>query len=243
MGANCINLLLESSRVAFQASDERNFHIFYQLLRSDRQRLQGLGLSALSSEEPGSFLYLSGEGQGTGVDSSVVADVDDGEEFDATIKSMEAVGISGGDASALMQLVAAVLMIGQVSFVDVSDAAGGEGSAVRGDTAAALTASAGFMGLGGGETDAAAALGEALVTNVRELPGSERVVSTNTAAAAADLRDALAKAVYQRLFNWVRACVCECACACEPSSGFASEEEAVALLYLVLALPPPFFFK
>ena len=116
---------------------------------------------------------------------------------------MAALGLSPASRSAVLRTLAGVLLLGNVEFIDLDPSeGGGEASEVAPGSVSTLEAAAELLGLPAGLPTAAAALGRALVTQVLELPGGEAVVATHRSAEAGDLRDALAKAVYSRLFDW-----------------------------------------
>jgi len=113
---------------------------------------------------------------------------------------MDAVGIGREEQDALFQLVAGVLYLGNVEFDGSAD---GEESSVRTTSTPedkqqpvdALTVAAELLGL------APEALAEALTTRVRQLPGGKTVRSPQTVGQSRDSRDALAKALYSRMFD------------------------------------------
>merc|ERR1719447_2366019 len=99
IGASMRTYLLEKSRVVFQASEERNYHIFYQLCAAkDKEILSDLQLK--SCEE---FLYTN---QG---DAPEIDNVDDDAEFVKTHESLKLLGFSDADSSNIYKILAALL--------------------------------------------------------------------------------------------------------------------------------------
>lgn len=84
IGAKIRTYLLERSRLIFQLSTERNYHIFYQLCAgAPAAEKKELGLGSWDA-----YGYLSQGGMG------VIHGVDDVAEFQATQKALSIVGIS-----------------------------------------------------------------------------------------------------------------------------------------------------
>uniref|UniRef100_A0A7N9B192 Osteoclast-stimulating factor 1 n=1 Tax=Mastacembelus armatus TaxID=205130 RepID=A0A7N9B192_9TELE len=105
-GGKISNFLLEKSRVVSQNPGERNFHIYYQLLggASGEQR-ENLGITT-----PDYYYYLNQSGTYT------VDDVNDKKEFSDTVEAMSVVGLSVEDQDSVLQLVAGILHLGNISF-------------------------------------------------------------------------------------------------------------------------------
>mmetsp|Transcript_9593 Transcript_9593/g.12531 ORF Transcript_9593/g.12531 Transcript_9593/m.12531 type:complete len:1337 (+) Transcript_9593:190-4200(+) len=123
-GGNIVNYLLERSRVVAPGPMERSFHIFYQLLRSgDRNLHQKFALS----DDPMDFYLLAQTGE-TIVDNEGGMK-DDRKEWEETINSLETVDIFQADQEDLFRIVAAVLHLSNINFVQ-SNVNGSDGCTV-----------------------------------------------------------------------------------------------------------------
>ncbi|KDN41276.1 hypothetical protein RSAG8_07545, partial [Rhizoctonia solani AG-8 WAC10335] len=186
IGAQITNYLLEKGRVVGQIDKERDFHIFYQFTKgaSDEQR------EAFGLQGPEAYSYTSRS------NCLEVASIDDVKDFHDTLQAMNVVGLTAEEQNNIFRMIAAILWIGNIQFVDSED---GSGSTMSDPGVADFIA---YLL----EVDAAA-LSKAMVSKTMETQrggrrGSVYDVPLNPAQATAG-RDALAKAIYNNLFEWI----------------------------------------
>ncbi|EMP27973.1 Myosin-Ie [Chelonia mydas] len=105
-GGKISNFLLEKSRVVSQNPGERSFHVYYQLLEgaSPEQR-ENLGIT-----NPDYYYYLNQSA------SYKVDDVNDRQEVHEKLTAMEVVGLSGEEQALVLQIVAGIFQLGNISF-------------------------------------------------------------------------------------------------------------------------------
>uniref|UniRef100_A0A8C1XST8 Myosin VAb n=1 Tax=Cyprinus carpio TaxID=7962 RepID=A0A8C1XST8_CYPCA len=106
IGANMRTYLLEKSRVVFQACEERNYHIFYQLCAcAHLPQFEPLKLGSADD-----FPYTN---QGR---SPVIEGVNDLKEMEATRKAFSLLGITEAHQMGLFQILSAILHLGNVEL-------------------------------------------------------------------------------------------------------------------------------
>ncbi|EPY86763.1 myosin-13 [Camelus ferus] len=98
--------LLEKSRVTFQLSSERSYHIFYQIMSNKKPELIDL---LLISTNPFDFPFVS-QGEVT------VASIDDSEELLATDNAIDILGFSSEEKVGIYKLTGAVMHYGNMKF-------------------------------------------------------------------------------------------------------------------------------
>lgn len=185
VSANITNYLLEKQRVVGQIKGERNFHIFYQYTKgaSDNYR-QTFGV-----QKPEQYVYTSASRM-ISVDS-----IDDLKCFDETLEAMKVIGLTQAEQDDVFRILATVLWIGNITFFE-----GEEGNSQVQDTSVTDFV-AYLMGV------PAEILCKALTERVMETfhgsrRGSVYHVPLNITQATA-VRDALAKGLYNNLFDWI----------------------------------------
>ncbi|KAB2009381.1 hypothetical protein ES319_D10G162700v1 [Gossypium barbadense] len=182
-GAAIRTYLLERSRVCQVSDPERNYHCFYMLCSARKEDVEKYKLG-----NPRTFHYLN---QSNCIELDAL---NDSEEYIATRRAMDVVGISEEEQDAIFRVVAAILHLGNVEFskgqeTDASEPKNDK-SRFHLKTAAEL-----FM------CDEKS-LEESLCKRVF-VTRDETITKALDPNAAALSRDALAKIVYSKLFDWL----------------------------------------
>ncbi|KAK2986359.1 hypothetical protein RJ640_026623 [Escallonia rubra] len=182
-GAAIRTYLLERSRVCQLSDPERNYHCFYMLCAAPPEDLERYKVG-----NPRQFHYLNQS------NCYALDGVDESKEYIATRTAMDVVGISSEEQDAIFRVVAAILHLGNVEFskgkeMDSSKPKD-EKSWFHLRTAAEL-----FM------CDVEA-LEDSLCKRVI-VTRDETITKWLDPDSASVSRDALAKIVYSRLFDWL----------------------------------------
>ncbi|XP_019461246.1 PREDICTED: myosin-6-like [Lupinus angustifolius] len=182
-GAAIRTYLLERSRVCQLSDLERNYHCFYMLCAAPPEDVQKLKLG-----NPRTFHYLNQS------NCFELEGLDESKEYHDTRRAMDVVGINSAEQEAIFRVVAAILHLGNIEFtkgteIDTSMPKD-EKSRFHLQTAAEL-----FM------CDAKA-LQDSLCERII-VTRDETITKCLDPEAAALSRDALAKTVYTRLFDWL----------------------------------------
>ncbi|XP_064438335.1 unconventional myosin-XIX isoform X4 [Mirounga angustirostris] len=193
-GAAVQTYLLEKTRVAYQASSERNFHIFYQICKGagTDERLQW------HLPEGAAFSWLPNP------DRTLEEDC-----FEVTREAMLHLGIDTPTQNNIFQVLAGLLHLGNIRFADSEDEA--QPCQLMGDAKCSIRTSASLLQLPEDPL-----LETLRIRTIRA--GRQQVFRKPCSRAECDIRrDCVAKLVYARLFDWLVSVINSSICA-DPDS-------------------------
>ncbi|XP_045447182.1 myosin heavy chain 95F [Melitaea cinxia] len=215
VGGHISHYLLEKSRICTQSAEERNYHVFYLLCAGAPPELR----AKLKLTKPDDYLYLkngctqyftssqsekkiqanqkSKEQQAKGGLRDPI--LDDVEDFQRLHQALSRVGLTDVEKMSVYGVVAGVLHLGNVEFEEEGGARGGCGVSARSEPALAAAAAC----LGVDPAELRLALVSRLMQSARGGAKGTAIMVPLKTYEACSARDALAKAVYSRLFDYI----------------------------------------
>uniref|UniRef100_A0AAV2KCR2 Myosin heavy chain n=1 Tax=Knipowitschia caucasica TaxID=637954 RepID=A0AAV2KCR2_KNICA len=182
VGANIDTYLLEKSRCIRQARTERAFHIFYYMVSGSQGKLK----EDLLLEDFSRYRFL--------VEGHVeVPGQEDDEMFTETMEAMEIMGFTEDERIGMLKVVSTVLQLGNITFEKERNS---EQATMPDDTAAQKVCHLQGINI----TDFTRS-----ILTPRIKVGREVVQKAQTKQQADFAVEALAKAMYERLFRWILA--------------------------------------
>ncbi|KAK6025219.1 myosin head, partial [Ostertagia ostertagi] len=179
-GAEIKTYLLEKSRLVFQARQERNYHIFYQLCAArDHPLLQDFALG------PSDVYWYTAQGG-----DSRIPGVNDREDFEETVKALDLLGFDSEKQRSVFRILKGILLLGNIEFRGEGDS-----STISPMNAAEISQLCADYKID--ETQLR------LWLTVREIRAAGETVRKGLQPReAVRSRDAFAKLLYAQLFSW-----------------------------------------
>ncbi|KAK2821058.1 hypothetical protein Q5P01_024017 [Channa striata] len=183
VGISLSKYLLEKSRVVFQATEERNYHVFYELLVGmkewDKQKLYLQGAETYYYLNQGGACELNGK--------------QDKENFKLLIHCFETIGLHADQISTVWAILSSILHLGNICFSSFES----ESSEV-----ARIYSEAEAKWVGSLLQISSEALQTVITHRVTETT-YDRIYCPLSVESAIESRDAIAKALYSVLFDWL----------------------------------------
>ncbi|XP_075037418.1 unconventional myosin-XV [Mixophyes fleayi] len=182
-GAITSQYLLEKSRIVFQAKNERNYHIFYEMLAG----LPSQQKQAFYLQDAETYYYLNQGG------NCEIPSKSDAEDFRRLLNAMESLSFNTEDQDSIFRILSSILHLGNVYFEKYETESQEVASVVSASEIRVVSELLQISHEG---------LQKAITYKVTETM-REKILTPLTVDSAVDARDAIAKILYSLLFSWL----------------------------------------
>ncbi|XP_065805734.1 unconventional myosin-XVB [Labrus bergylta] len=183
VGTSLSKYLLEKSRVVFQANEERNYHVFYELLAGlndyDKQELYLQGAETYYYLNQGGACELKGK--------------QDKQDFQLLVQCFETIGLHADHISTVWAILSSILQLGNMCFSSYES---------ESFEVARVFSEAEARRVGSLLQISSEALQTVITHRVTETT-YDRIYCPLSVESAIESRDAIAKALYSVLFDWL----------------------------------------
>ncbi|XP_078385251.1 unconventional myosin-XVB [Cetorhinus maximus] len=183
VGSSISHYLLEKSRLVFQAHNERNYHVFYELLAGlDEEQKRELSL-----QESETYFYLNQGG------ACEITGKYEHEDFLCLLGSLGRIGLLEEQLITVWSILSSILQLGNVCFTSYED----------GSQELAVIVSHTEIRIVANLLQVSSDTLHSVITQRVTETSYDRIFSPLSVESSIDARDSIAKALYSLLFNWL----------------------------------------